>query len=206
MEVRNKETIFDNPEYWCGELGYRPPGYHDFTVNTPKEISILTRFPISVLDLGCAYGFTVDRLRRLGVEAYGVDISKLAISKCRETVQDFLQIAPLWDLPFEDGVIDFGFSSGVMEHIPKSKVTKTIQEIVRVCNRGLIGLAVVDDATSEKDEDTSHSQLKSLAYWRKLFPPTFEIISDSEGNWRLDATLRVFYLYELFRGLMLKHD
>ena len=195
------DSIFDKEEYWCGEVGYRSPGYADFTVNSLKEISILTRFPSSVLDLGCAYGYTVGRLRDLQIRAWGVDISSLAISRAEERVKPFLKVSPLWDLSFENQSIDFGFSSGVMEHIPQEKLGKTIQEIVRVCSRGLIGVAVTDDPTSKQDEDSSHSELKSLTYWRGLFPKTFQIMSDNEWAWRVDATMSVFYLIRSFRGV-----
>ena len=191
--------IYNKPEYWCGEIGYHPPGYTDFTVNSIKEISVLTRLPQSILDLGCAYGFAVARFRHIGYEAYGVDISDLAISRANEEVKPYLKVAPLWDLPFADNSIDFGFSSGVLEHIPDDKLTQTVREITRVCNRGLLGIAVTDDTTSLVNEDKSHSTLQSLKYWKTLFPPTFDIISDSEARWRIDATMMVNNMVKLFR-------
>ena len=153
------------------------------------------------MDLGCAYGFTVARLRGLGIEAYGIDISELAISRASIQVKQFLKIAPLWELPFENQSIDFGFSSGVMEHIPEAQLSKSIREIVRVCNRGLIGVAVIDDPISKDKADDTHCQLKSLTYWKELFPTTFGIISDSQASWRVDATMSVFYLIRSFRGV-----
>jgi len=52
------EDIFQNPDYWCGKLGYRPGpagvGYSDFPIHQVKVDYILSRRPQGkVLDIGC---------------------------------------------------------------------------------------------------------------------------------------------------------
>ena len=193
VQVAPSANVYESPEYWNGHIGYRAPGYWDFLANTLKEIAILTNRPRSLLDLGCAYGYSVTRLRQLGIDAYGVDISKLALDRRpRQETRPYFQHAPLWKMGFADKAFDFGFSSGVLEHIPGDMLAETIKEITRVCNRGLIGVAVTDDPTSQQNEDETHEHLRSLAEWRDIFPPSFEIISDSEASWRVYATMKVW--------------
>lgn len=36
--------------------------------------------PVTVLDMGCAFGYLVSALRSKGVQAYGIDISEYALS------------------------------------------------------------------------------------------------------------------------------
>ena len=180
---------FENPEYWCGEIGYRPPGYGDFIINSIKEMAILLKAPMSILDIGCAYGYSVRRFNSLGIPSIGIDISNYALSKADEKTRPHLIQGEVWDMPFEDGVFDLAFSSGMMEHVPKNKLKKSISEITRVCKRGLIGIAVTDDVTTLKDEDETHEIITSLEEWRKMFPEEFEIISDSQNSWRIYAIL-----------------
>ncbi|GAI49276.1 unnamed protein product [marine sediment metagenome] len=66
--------VFQRAEYWCGELGYRPGpdgiGYRDFPIHQIKVNYILSMKPRGkVLDIGCAMGYIVARLRKAGVDA-----------------------------------------------------------------------------------------------------------------------------------------
>lgn len=190
-------SIYDDPEYWCGDIGYRSPGYGDFTINTIKEALILLLNPDSVLDIGCAYGFTVGRLRKLGITAWGLDISSYAISKASDFTRPFLKQGVAWELPFKDKEIDLCFSSGMLEHIPEGKLTQTIAEIARVCQRGLIGVSVTDDETTHDGDDDTHEVILSLAGWMSQFPQGFFVISDSEVSWRTHLTL---YLHDYMKS------
>ena len=182
-------NIYDNPEYWCGDIGYRPPGYGDFTINAVKEICILLYRPKSVLDIGCAYGFTVARLNALGIYAVGLDCSALALSRC--PVRTNLVQGVAWELPFKDKEFDFAFSSGVLEHIPKDKLQLAVSEIQRVCRRGLIGVSCRDDPTTHDDDDKTHETILSQKDWQSLFSNDFTIVSDSEPYWQNFALLNL---------------
>ena len=88
--------IYESPEYWCGDIGYRPPGYCDFTINSIKEMAILLHRPKSVLDIGCAYGFTVWRFNKIGLPSKGLDISQLALSRAPD--KQHLTQGVVWDI------------------------------------------------------------------------------------------------------------
>ena len=71
-----------------------------------------------VLDSGCGNGESVDVLNRLGVEAWGHDLSALRKWQWRERLRrDRLVVAGGASLPFPDGFFDFVIASGVLEHI-----------------------------------------------------------------------------------------
>ena len=63
-------NIYNNPEYWKGDIGYRGQGYIDFPINWIKEGCIIFRHPFNILDVGCAFGYTVRRLHRLGFDIW----------------------------------------------------------------------------------------------------------------------------------------
>ena len=178
--MKNK---YESPEYWCGDSGYRAPGYVDFPINRIKEIAILLRKPRNVLDVGCAMGFSVACLRILGIEAWGLDISKYALSRAPEFITPFLFNASVCSIPLQDKSFDLIFSSGMLEHIPKRNLHKAINEIVRVGKRGLIGVSCLDDETTREGADDTHEVILKLREWQDLFPCDFEVVSDSSEAW-----------------------
>jgi len=177
------EIIYDNPEYWCGEIGYRPPGYSDFPINLVKEVCVILHNPASILDIGCAFGYSVNRLRKLGYSAWGLDISKYAISQAPIELKPYLIHSPAWDIPIVSGTFDFIFSSGVLEHLTREELDKAIKEIKRVGSRGLIGVSCKDDTTTHEGDDDTHEVILTRDKWQELFSPEFKIISDSSVSW-----------------------
>lgn len=63
--------------------------------------------PRRVLEVGCATGIIVKHLNDLGVECYGIDVSKYAIENAEH---ENVRLASCDDLPFEDGYFDLIFS------------------------------------------------------------------------------------------------
>lgn len=46
-----------------------------------------------VLELGCAYGFMVEDLREMGVDAWGIDVSQYAYDQASKKVKPYLKVA-----------------------------------------------------------------------------------------------------------------
>jgi cyclopropane fatty-acyl-phospholipid synthase-like methyltransferase len=71
------------------------------------------------LDVGCNVGTSVEAARRLGFEAYGIDIDEASVGIAREIFPGGTYHAgPIESLPPEWGNFDFLFSTEVIEHIP----------------------------------------------------------------------------------------
>jgi len=178
-------NIFEKPEYWCGDLGYRPGpdsiGYRDFAINQVKVDYILSRKPGRVLDIGCGFGYIVERLRKSGVDAYGIDVSNYALSQAPDEVKPYLKFASANSLPFGDKEFDIAFSASVFEHLPPEILQKAISEAVRVAKRGIIAVTPGDDP--HFDEDITHQTKQPLSWWRDQFPPEFETLNDADEEW-----------------------
>lgn len=181
-----KADVFEKPEYWCGAIGYRPGpdgiGYRDFPIHQVKVDYILSRKPRGkVLDIGCAYGYIVKRLRDKKVDALGVDISQYALGQAPDEVKDYLKLASVDSLPFGDKEFDIAFSASTFEHLPAETLSKAISEAVRVAERGIIAVTPGDDP--HFDEDVTHQTKQPLSWWRSQFPPQFEVRSDADERW-----------------------
>lgn len=178
-------NIFDKPEYWCGELGYRPGadgvGYKDFPINQVKLDYLLSKKPGKTLDVGCAMGYFVGRLRKAGVDAWGMDISEYALSQAPAEVKPYLKVASADSLPFGDKEFDMVFSASTLEHLPTDIVAKTISEIKRVAKRGIIAVTPGDNPYFS--EDITHKTKQPLSWWKEQFPVEFEIRSDADEEW-----------------------
>lgn len=180
------ESVFDKPEYWCGELGYRPGpdgvGYRDFPLNRVKADYIMSKAARGkTLDIGCAMGFLVKRLRDRGVDARGLDISEYAISHAPADVKPYLVSGSAEKLPWGDKELDMVVSFSTLEHLPEDILARAISEAVRVGKRGII--SVTPGNSPHFDEDATHRTKRPLSWWREQFPPEFEVRSDADEEW-----------------------
>jgi glycosyltransferase involved in cell wall biosynthesis len=114
-----------------------------------------------VLDLGCGDGLGIEKLRRLGHEAQGLDISEEKVLKAREHGLNVKQ-GLMEELPFKDKEFDTVFCSHTLEHSSDAK--KAVAEIKRVARRVII-VVPIENATNNPAHTnpfTSTNQLDEL--------------------------------------------
>lgn len=117
--------------------------------------------PKTVLDIGCAKGFLVEALRDRGVEAYGVDISKYAISNVREDIAPYCKVASATEELEMD--YDLIVTIEVLEHLAIDDVKKTIANICRHSNQ------VLFSSTPNDFEDDTHICVQPVEFWAEQF-------------------------------------
>ena len=178
---------YEQEDYWSGRMNQRPgfitPPYQDWPINQVKVDYILSQLPQGkVLDIGCAMGYLVRRLRAKGVDAYGVDISSYALEHAPTEVREYLELVDVTQgLPFQNQEYDLVYSTGVFEHFEGEGLSKAISETVRIAKRGIIAITLKGDPGAE--EDPNHPTLKTKEEWQALFPEEFEVRSDSNEEW-----------------------
>jgi len=163
-----------------------------------REIFLLFR-PNRVLEVGCAKGYVVKHLRSLGVKAFGVDISKYAVSRANKEVKAYLQVAKVQKLPFPDDYFDVVFSLDLFEHIPEDELEKAIRESLRV---GEIQFHLITTKEIVPDKDITHVTLKPLRWWKQKFEKFLNqsdqitpmlFLVESENHWIHDF-LKYYWL------------
>jgi ubiquinone/menaquinone biosynthesis C-methylase UbiE len=83
-----------------------------------------------VLDVGCGTGKGVDFLVKMGVDCYGIDISKVAVKKAAEKAHGRVFMASITEIPFRENTFDVVGCHWVLEHV--EDVDKALNEMVRV--------------------------------------------------------------------------
>lgn len=180
-------AIFNDPEYWCGNKGYRPDprngkGYQNWGINSVRARYVADMKPDTVLDLGCALGFVVKKLRSQNISAFGVDVSDWCMEHIPQEMRPYIRKLDFTQgLLWPDQYLDMIVSFSVLEHIDPEKIDFVISEIKRVARRGVI--AVTPGDSPGFSEDASHNIKQPLAWWREQFPPQFDVISDNDAFW-----------------------
>lgn len=126
------EMYFDGPrEYGYG--GYRYDGRW-----VPVAQDMIEHFGLTpgdrVLDVGAAKGFLVkDFMKALpGLEAFGVDVSRYALTHCEPEVVGRLHLGNALDLPFPDGSFKAAISLNTIHNLDRGGCIRALKELQRV--------------------------------------------------------------------------
>lgn len=117
--------------------------------------------PGSVLDAGCAFGFLVEQLRNLDVQAFGVDISSYAIEQTAPAIRPYCWVASLADpLPQRYDLI---VSIEVLEHMPSEQAQLAIQNLCTASDD------ILFSSTPFDYKETTHWNVHVPEYWAEQF-------------------------------------
>lgn len=103
--------------------------------------------PLSILDIGCSVGATLEAARYFDWNAVGVDVSEDAVSYCQRQGLQATKVDGT-QLPFETGQFDIVVNWHVVEHV--ADVRQTLEEWKRVLKPGGLLFMETPDAASPK--------------------------------------------------------
>ena len=122
---------------------------------------------VSVLDYGCAKGFTVYALRMLGVEAWGYDVSRYAIEHCKTEAAVCL---------FHDKAIvpdvNTVFAKDTLEHLQYNEIDREIKWLRSKCINAMIIVPLASNRyyrITDYERDPFHHIREDEAWWAELF-------------------------------------
>jgi ubiquinone/menaquinone biosynthesis C-methylase UbiE len=127
------------------------------SVDAFRDLIHLSEEP-KALDLGCGIGRQTILLKEFGFDAYGVDISEIAIAKAKalsktfgyDLDNNFIQLQKL-ELPFEDNFLDIAISDSVLDSMEFSFAKSYINEL----NRTVKHLVYINIISSDSIESKS---------------------------------------------------
>lgn len=115
----------------------------------------------NVLDIGSGEGALVAALLRCGVDARGIDVSEIVVSRANKRTPLRFVHGSVLSLPFDDGVFHTIVSTDCMEHLDPRDVPTALREIHRVANRYVF----LKIATTQDRDDHWHLTVEGRAWW-----------------------------------------
>jgi hypothetical protein len=162
MSSEPSVALFDRYYYAhdCGRPYQRDEAWLEFFDRVARRIAEDIQ-PQTVLDAGCAWGFLVESLRRLGIEAYGLDVSEYAIQQVHPDVRPYCWVGSILDpLP---QAYDLIVSIEVLEHMPRFD---SEMAVVNICNHAD---EVLFSSSPTDYQEATHFNVHSPDYWVRLF-------------------------------------
>lgn len=162
-EIYNR-SYYENYNIGIDKVDYRNSKYTKDNLERIAKRIVEDWHPKTVLDAGCAMGHLVAAMRDMGVEAYGVDISKYAIENVREDIKPYCVVQSITK-PFPENFpkkFDIVFSAEVLEHIYEDEVEDAIKNIANAADVFLFC------STPDDIEDPTHVNVRQQEYWAKL--------------------------------------
>ncbi len=138
--------------------------FKEFMTNNDVKID-------GVLDVGCAWGYTLEYWMKEKVKCTGVDVSKTIIRKCKKRGYDCYMSSATNLSIFKDKKFDLYMATDVYEHLREKDLIHAINEAKRVTKRYLlIRPHPVLDKMGRKDRSKAlHLTVWSLEKWQKFF-------------------------------------
>lgn len=128
----------------------------------------------TVLEVGCAYGYLVQMLRRMGYDAYGMDISEFALSQADPEVRPYLIRADVSDwIPHHPLTMERWHlitSMDVLEHAEsKEEAQRILYRLAEHCDHQVHFVTTIDSPFFHSDP--SHGVAIRLEDWLAIAPP-----------------------------------
>jgi len=178
--VQIDDSFYDR-EYFEGKKGeYRFSYTESFVGSAIQDVANIYRAwwiktfinPKTCLDVGCGTGKLVYFLRKLGIEAYGIDISEYALERAEKGVKPYLKEGDIVKIPYPDNSFDLVVTIDVLEHIERQEIKKALTETVRVAKKWVLHKVY----TAENKwinffhaKDHSHFSLHHQSFWINIF-------------------------------------
>lgn len=199
------ESFYDRDYFEGKKSGYKVAHSESFLgkfVQTLANVyrALWIRFfikPKNCLDVGCGTGRLVYLLRKLGIEAYGIDISKYALKRTRQESQPYLKLGDITKIPFEDNTFDLVVTFDVLEHIERPKLKKAVDETIRVSQKWILHKIYTYEnnwITFFHHKDFSHISVLSQNFWLNLFKSLDTVAIVRKSFLRLPSFIETIFL------------
>ena len=166
-------------EFFDGSRSQGYGGYYDWKRWVPVAKHMIEHYNLgpdsSILDVGCAKGFTLFAFQQLlpSLKVAGIDVSQYAIENAPESVRPYLKAADAKKLPYPDKSFDFVLSVNTVHNLNLEECKEAIREIERV--KKSFAFLTVDAYRDEEEKNRmmmwnlTAQTILSVDEWKKLF-------------------------------------
>lgn len=187
MSLPDEHPIYNQAYYQTSNYrGYDGLAYRAYHLARYGWLGLVYKWALgvtSILDVGCATGMSVWVFRRLlGLDAYGVDVSRYAITNGVQSIRPYLACVDLTtQLPtLARRRFDLVVSYDAFEHIPEEALPRLLNNIFAFTNTAIFGIYVLDE---------------SIAMWHNWFnKPHPDHLCEHTSAWWLDRFSTLGYV------------
>jgi len=157
----------------------------------------ITLNPKTCLDVGCGMGRLIKYLRMFGVEAYGAEISKVALEMVLPSVRKYVKEGNILNLPFKDNEFDLVVPFDVLERVERSKIRQAVMETVRVSKKHILHKIYTHENAwirMTHKRDFSRISVFSKKFWNQLFTSMKNVARQPGILFRLPEFFETMYL------------
>lgn len=175
------DASFYNREYYTGKKSeYRIPlskniiseVFHSVIAFYRAFIIKIFLNPKNCLDIGCGAGYLVRALRKFGIKAFGLEISKEALELAGSDIKPFIKVGDIVSMDYPDSTFDAVVSFDVLEHVERGSIRKAIDETIRVSKKYVLHKIYTRENTWISllhAKDYSHVSVLTKKFWQRIF-------------------------------------
>jgi len=184
------DGLYDRSYYNGLTSGYPAEGYRSAHPDWAAWMDIIGEFQPggTLLDLGCAYGFLIQEARRRGYRAFGLDVSRFALTQAPRRHR-FNAQGNAERIPTAKDSADIITVFDLLEHLVDP--ASCVREIGRVLKRDGVVIGSTPDPIFFKGHEATHFFERPPSYWIRLFEEEgFEFVfrfSDVDYNFQFAA-------------------
>ena len=113
------------------------------------------------LDIGSGEGLLVEALLKRNVDAYGIDVSEVVVSRCNQRLPGRFTHGSVLALPFDDDSLQTVVSTDCMEHLAPEDVPRALKELWRISKRNVF----LKVATTQDRDAHWHLTVEGRSWW-----------------------------------------
>lgn len=143
-------------KFWDGKIIKNKAAIQLYPIYRLKNnyvIKRLKKISGNFLDVGLGYGLLEKEIldRKLDLDLFGIDISKVAVKSATKNLDGEFKKASIQSIPYNDNFFDCVVALDIIEHLSIESVKESINEIYRVTKKN--GLIIVSVPTNETSDD-----------------------------------------------------
>jgi len=119
----------------------------------------------TILVIGCAYGYLLEELEKLGIIAYGVEKSEYAYSQIKSSIKERVYNCDIIDLQVDPDLFDWVISWNVLDCLDGDKHASQVAKVLSNITQNQLHVV----ATHEQYIKDGY-MVRPISYWTKLFP------------------------------------
>lgn len=132
----------------------------------------------SILEVGCAYGYLILELDKLGISISGVDLSSYAVGNADKSITSRIVIGDIADQKYSSNNFDWIISWNTLECLRDDQHAEAVASVLNNAAKSQLHIISMVGNSNSASYLLNGYFMRSLEYWRKLLPDAVFVCSE----------------------------